>query len=206
MKKILGPIFGAALIVWVPANAAAQGATQAVTQSDEAAKLAEAHAIINIMFPPARRAQMMEKMLTDLTAPVRQNLPIDGVTDPGLKALFKGYMDDVFAAERPVIIQHLPAMTDAMAVAYTHQFSLAELKDIHDFALSPSGANYFSHVMTVVGDPAVLKANADLIAEAQEAAKASIGGFKEKIVAYVKAHPDAAAQLQALGQAKTPGK
>ena len=205
MKKSFAPILGAGLIASGPAgNAAAQGA--AATQAVDSAKLAEAHAIINIMFPPATRAQMMEKMMTDLTAPARQNLPIDGITDPGLKALFKDYMDNLFAAERPVIIRHLPAITDAMAVAYTHQFSLAELKDIHAFALSPSGSDYFSHVMTVVGDPAVLKVNAELIADAQQAAKASVGGFKDKLVAYVKAHPDAAAQLQTLGQAKTEGK
>ena len=203
MKKILGPILGVVLIASVPASAAQPAAAG---QADDAAKLAEAHAIINIMFPPATRAQMMDKMMSDLTAPVRQNLPIDGITDPGLKALFKDYMDSLFAAERPVIIQHLPAMTDAIAVAYTHHFSLAELKDIHAFALSPSGSNYFAHVMTIVGDPAVLKVNSDMIVDAQQAAKASVGGFKDKIVAYVKAHPDAAAQLQTLGQAKTEGK
>jgi hypothetical protein len=205
MKKILGPILGAMLIASAPVSAAAAQPV-AATQPDDAAKLAEAHAIINIMFPPGTRAQMMEKMMADLTGPIRQNMPLDGVTDPGLKALFKDYMDDLFAAERPVIIRHLPAMTDAMAVAYTHQYSLAELKDIHAFALSPSGNTYFSHVMTVVGDPAVRQVNADMIADAQQAAKASVVGFKDELVAYVKAHPDAAAQLQALGQAKTQGK
>ena len=205
MKKLLGPVLGAVLIAWAPASEAA-ALPDSATQADDAAKLAESHAIINIMFPPATRAQMMDKMMADLTAPIRQNLPIDGITDPGLKALFKEYMDNLFAAERPVIIRHLPAMTDAMAVAYSHQFSLGELKDIHAFALSPSGGDYFSHVMAVVGDPAVMKVNADMIADAQKAAKDSVGGFKDKLVAYIKAHPDTAAQLQSFGQAKTPGK
>ena len=154
------------------------------------------------MFPPATRSQMMNKMMTDITAPMRKSLPMDGITDPGLRAIFTDYMDTVLAAERPVIVRHLPAMTDAMALAYTHQFSLAELKNIHAFAQTPSGRDYFSHAMTVISDPAVQKVNADIIADSQQAAKATIGGLKEKVTAYVKTHPDAAAQLQALGQAK----
>src|SRR5579872_5371905 len=104
MKKILGPVLGAALVVASAATAATQPAASVSTA--EAAKLAEAHGIINIMFPPATREQMMDKMMTDLMAPVRQNLPMEGITDPGLKALFKEYMDNVFAAQRPLINRH----------------------------------------------------------------------------------------------------
>ena len=205
MKKIFGRVLAASLAISFSAGATAQPASP--PPADEAARLVEAHAIIDIMFPPATREQMIDKMMTDLTAPARQNLPVDGITDSGLKALFKEYVDNMFAAMRPLINRHLPAMTDAMAVAYTHQFSLAELKDIHAFALSPSGKDYFSHAVTVVGDPAVLKVNAEMIADAQQAAKASVGEFKEKVVAYLKAHPDAAAQLQRIGQqGQTQGK
>ena len=203
MKKNLGAVLAACLAVSIPAGATAQPTPAA--QSDDAAKLAEAHAIINVMFPPATRAQMMDKMISDLTAPIRQSLPMDGITDPGLKALFKDYMDGLFAAQRPLMIRHLPAMTEAMAVAYSHQFSLAQLKDIHAFAQTPSGSDYFSHVMTILGDPAVMKVNSDMIADAQQAAKASAGGFKAKLVAYITAHPEAAAQLQSLGQATPKG-
>jgi hypothetical protein len=206
MKKILGSVFGLVLAGAVPAASAAAAQPQPAQQPADATKLAEAQAIINIMFPPATREQMMDKMMADLTAPVRQSMPLEGITDPGLKALFRDYMDGLFASQRQLLIRHLPGMTDAMAVAYTHQFSLAELKDIHAFAMTPSGNAYFSHVMTVISDPAVKQVMMDMMAEAQQAARASVGGFKEKITAYVKAHPEAAKQLATLGQRPTEGK
>lgn len=201
MKKNLGLIVGAMFVAWVPVSAAA-AQPAAAPQAEDAAKLAEAGAIINIMFPPATRAEMMDKMLTDLTGPMRQTMPIDGITDPGLKALFKEYLDNILDAERPLIARHLPAITEAMAIAYAHQFSLAELKDIHAFALSPSGRDYFSHVMTVVGDPAVKKVTIEMMADAQGALKPAVASFKDKVVAYLKDHPDAAAQLQSIAQGK----
>ena len=63
-----------------------------------------------------------------------------------------------------------------------------------------------THVLRTFPGP-VLKVNAEMIADAQQAAKASVGEFKEKVVAYLKAHPDAAAQLQRIGQqGQTQGK
>lgn len=203
MKKILSSVLGVCFAVSMSSSAAAQPA--ATVQADDGARLAEASAIINIMFPPATRQDMMDKMLTDLTGPMRQSLPMNGITDPGLKALFKEYLDNILDAERPLIARHLPAITGAMAIAYAHQFSLAELKDIHAFALSPSGHDYFSHVMTVVGDPVVKKVTVEMMVDGQSALKPVVASFKDKVVAYIKAHPDAAAQLQSLAQGKAQG-
>lgn len=205
MNSRFGIVAGALLAVVAPAGeVAAQPA--APVQGDEPAKLAEAHAIIAIIYPPATRQQMMDKMLTEFTAPMRQSLPIDGITDPGLKSLFTDYMDQMFAAERPLLMSHLPTMLEAMAAAYAHQFSLAELKDIHAFAETPSGHLYFSRMMAILGDPAVKKVTMEMMAEAQQTAKNSVGGFKDKLIAYLKAHPEAAQQLRALGEAHAPAK
>ena len=199
MKTIIRPVVAALLIALAPGTASAAQPT-AAAQAEDPAKLAEARGIISIMFPPATRDQMMNKMMDDLTAPVRESMPLEGITDPGLKALFTDYMDGLFASQRQLLIRHLPEMTDAMAVAYTHQFSLAALKDIHAFALTPSGNQYFSHVMSIMADPAVKTVMTNMMADAQQTARASVGGFKEKIAAYVKAHPDAARQLESLGK------
>lgn len=206
MKTIYGSVLAAALIASAPASAAAQPQVATAVQPDEPAKLAEAHAIINIMFPPATRQQMMDKMLSDLVAPMRQSMPIDGITDPGLKALFTEYLDNTLDAQRPLMARHLPAMADAMAVAYAHQFSLAQLKDIHAFAVTPSGSEYFSHVMTVVSDPAIAKVMTDMMADARETMKPAMAAFRQKVVDYLKAHPEAAKQLETMARLQTPGK
>ena len=206
MRAILGAVLGAILIVSMPGAAAAQAQPAAAVQSDDPAKLAEARGIINVMFPPASREQIIDKMITDLTATFRQSLPADDIKDPGLKAIFQDYRDGMLTTMRPVMIRHLPEMTEAMAVAYAHQFTLAQLKDIHAFALTPSGSDYFSHVLSVVGDPAVRQANVDMVADAQQAAKTSATEFKDKLTDYLKAHPNAESQLANLGKAPTQGK
>jgi hypothetical protein len=202
MKRVLGPVLGAvALIVLAPATAIAQPASGA--QAGEAAKAVEAHAIIEIMYPPATREQMFDKMLAGMNAPMRQNMPfMNEIKDPGLKALFKDFFDHMFDQQRTLMTRHMPAMMDAMAAAYSHMFSLAELKDIHAFAMSPSGHTYFSHMMSILGDPAVQKVTGEMIADAQSSAKAQAVQFKDKVEAYVKAHPKAGDELKALGEAK----
>lgn len=207
MKILLAPIAGALLFAAAsPALAQATAPAAPAAQSDDQAKLAEAHAVIEIMFPPATRDGMMTKMMNQLTAPVAQSLPMTGITDQGLKAIFKDYMSDVFGAMRTLVVQHLPAMTDAMAEAYTHQFTLAELKDIHAFALTPAGQDYFSHALTIVGDPAVQKVNATMIADSRTALEPAMARLKDKIAAYVKAHPEAEQQLKTLASAQMQAK
>lgn len=195
MKAFLKPILGALIVAAAPAWAAEK--PPAAAAAEQPAKLGEAHAIIEVMFPPAEREKMVDKMLTDFTAPMRNSLSIPSISDPGLKAIFQDFFDQVLDQQRPLVQKHMPALLDAMAVAYTHEFSLAELKDIHAFALTPSGRHYFSHAATIVGDPAVAKVNLAMMTDAQEQSKAMIAGFKDKVVAYLKAHPDVAAKMQA---------
>src|SRR5205823_14437455 len=94
-----------------------------------------------------------------------------------------------------VLENHMPDILDATEVSYTHQFSLAELKDIHAFAETPSGARYMSRATEVLGDPAVAKANTALIADAEALSSTMLPEFKEKLLTYVKAHPDVAAKF-----------
>jgi len=199
MKRVVGAVVAAvSLTVLAPTAAAAQPAPAA--QAD-AAKLAEAHAIIQIMYPPASRQQMMEKMLAGMMAPLHQNMPfLNGIKDPGLKALFKDFFDQMLDQQRLLMSRHMPAMMDAMAAAYSHMFSLAELKDIRRFAESPTGHAYFSRMPNILSDPAVQKVSTDMIADAQQSVKARAEDFKDKVAAYVKAHPEAADELKAMGQ------
>jgi hypothetical protein len=201
MKGVFGLGLAAVSLTFLaPAVAAAPASA---VRADAAAKAAEAHAIIEIMYPPATRGEMLDKMLAGMNAPMRQNMPfINDIKDPGLKALFKDFFDHIIERQRPLMARHMPAMMDAMAAAYSHMFSLAELKDIHTFAVSPSGRTYFSHMTSILGDPAVQKVTSDMIADAQSSAKTDALEFKDKVEAYVKAHPKAGDELKALGEAK----
>jgi hypothetical protein len=200
MRKFLAPLAGVSLIVLAPAAASAQPAP--AVQAADPAKLAEAHAIIAIMFPPAERKKMIDDMLTNLSAPMRKSLPLEAISDPGFKKLMTDFLDETLAEQRPLLQRNMPKMLDAMAIAYTHEFSAAELKDIHAFAQTPSGTHYFSRTTAIMGDPAVGKVMSEMMVDAQATAKPMLAGFKEKVIAYLKAHPDVAAKIEAEAKAK----
>jgi len=86
--------------------------------------------------------------------------------------------------------------------AYTREFSLAELKDIHAFAQTPAGTHYFSRTTAILGDPAVAEVNTEMMAEGQAMTQAKIAAFKPKLLDYLKAHPDVASKLQAESKSK----
>jgi hypothetical protein len=198
MKKILGPLLGAVLIGATPESAAAQAVTPA--QADQAAKLSEARAIIATMLPPAQRQQMIEKLQADLMGQFRTLLPTDLMADPGMKAILDEFIKKALDRQRTVIEQHQPEQLEAMAGAYTREFSLAELKDIHAFAGTPSGTHYLSRMTAIIGDPAVAKANSATFTEIHAVTNEMLPEFQGKLVAYLKAHPDVAARIAAQGK------
>jgi hypothetical protein len=186
--NLLAPIAGACLIASMPASAAAQQPSG--TQSDSQAELAEARAILEIMLPPPQRQKMFDDMLGSLNAQYQQGLIADSVKDPGLKAIISESLDKSLASQKPLLQKHIPAMLDAMALAYSNEFSLAELKEIHAFAMTPSGGHYLSRSTAIIGDPAVAKVNSAIIADSQELALAVRDELKAKIAAYLEAHPE----------------
>lgn len=196
MNKFVITVAGALLSASSAAGHPAQAA-QAAATGDEAAKLAEAHAIIAIMFPPGEREAMMDKIMTTITDQMRAPMPAYLSQDPALKKILDDFMSEIEAKERPLLFKHLPDMMEANAVAYTHEFSLAELKDIHAFAETPAGHHYFIRATALLADPAVAKVNKEVAAEARELPQSMLPELKDKIVAYVNAHPEVAAKLQA---------
>jgi len=199
MKKLLGALVGGCILAAVPGSAAAQPSVPPVAAVDPA-RLAEAHAIIAVMFPPAQRLQMIQKMQDDMMAQMRPLLPASMMSDPGLAAIMDQYIADAKVRQRGVMEKHLPLMFEAMAGAYTREFSLAELKDIHAFAATPSGVHYLSRSTAIVADPAVAKVNTAMFQDIHAVTQAALPGLKDKVMTYLKAHPDVAAKIEAEGK------
>jgi hypothetical protein len=200
MNKYLRPVFVASLALAIPAAALAQAVAPAAT--GEAATLNEAHAIIEIMFPPAERTTTVDKILDQFAAQYRASIPADAMGDAGLKAIVERELDKSREQLRPLVQRHMPGVFEATATAYAHQFSLAELKDIHAFALTSSGRHYLSASPTLLGDPAIASANASMLADTQQLMKSMLPGMMEDLVAYLKAHPDVAAKIDAANKGK----
>jgi len=199
MRAILGAVVGATLIVSMPAAAAAQAQPAAAAQPDDPAKLAEARAIVNVIFPPQDRQQMIRGLLNQFNSQFAGALPstFESLHDAGLNAIMDKFRASVPDAVAPVAEKHLPQIIDAMASAYTHEFSLAELKDIHAFAQTLAGAHYLSKSTQLMGDPAIAAANKAYIADVVTVAKSKQAELKSEVLDYLKAHPDLQKKIEA---------
>ena len=189
MKKLWAALAAATALcaVCTPASAAT-AAVQAA--SDQAAELAEARAIIAIMFPPAQRQQMMAKMMENVTTPMRQALNFPGMDDPGLKRILDDFLNRALAEQLTVANKHFPHLLEAMATAYSSEFTIAELRDIHAFARTPAGSHYLSKSTAILGNPAVMKANTSLFAESKAVTDRLMPELKAQVTDYLAKHPE----------------
>lgn len=196
MRQFWTPVLGAMLAGAAigPGSPAFAQDTSTAAPTDPA-ELSEANSIIEIMFPPAEREQTFDAMVQQLLTQFRQGLPQNMVSDPGLKAILDKYFDSIPERLKPTIQQHLPKIMAATALAYTHEFSLDELKQIHVFAQTDAGKHYFQRASALIGDPAVAAANTEYLKDIQADSLALQGELRDEVVAYVQEHPEVAQKL-----------
>src|SRR5438067_9049803 len=104
MKKILGPILGALIIVSAPAGAAAQGAVAAKATAVDPAALALAHQILEIGIPPAKRSQMFASMLDSVVEQMRKNREtLDLTKDKDFQAVMDCSTQRIWDQMKPIM-------------------------------------------------------------------------------------------------------
>ena len=189
MMRTWGPVLGALIAIAAPGAAAAQ--------VDDAAELAEAHAIVGIMFPPAQRDETMRTLIEQVAGQLRQAFPADfaKIGDPGLTAMMTQFRASLLEAMMPTVQAHMPRMFEATAIAYTHEFDLGELREIHAFAETPAGRHYLSRSAALIGDPAVAEANTAYFRDIQDLVATEQAEFTEQLTAYFTKHPDVARKV-----------
>jgi len=107
MSRFLASVAGAAVFIGSASNAAAPA-----SPPPDAAKLAEAHAIINVMFPPNSRESMLTQLQSQM---VTQMMPdrVAWMQEPGIKKIIDDYIAEAEAEQRAVLLKHLPDQIDA---------------------------------------------------------------------------------------------
>lgn len=201
MKKIWAPVLGAiAAAAAIGTGSAALAQETSATAPAVAAKLVEANAIIEIMFPAAERERTFDTMVQQILAQFRQGVPQDVAADPGLKAILDKYYDSIPVRLKPTIQRHLPKIMAATAVAYTHEFSLDDLKQIHTFAQTDAGRHYLQKANSLIGDPAVAAANTEYLKDIQTDSRQMQSELRDEVIAYVQKHPEVAAKLENAGK------
>lgn len=123
-------------------------------------------------------------------------MKVDSVPDAGLRKMLNDQFDAMPGLLMPTVREYLPQILDATALAYTHEYSLDELRHIRAFAETPAGSRYLQTSMKLLGDPAVAKVNEAYLEAIQKVQLAERERMQAEIVDYLKKHPDVAAKLQ----------
>ncbi len=188
------------LVAAIPTAATAQ-ADDYVAPADE---LAEARAIMEVMFPATNREDAILEMATAMgqqAAAGMMNGPI--FEEPGIKAIVEKHLSEMPQALRPLFAKHLPQIFEATAVAYTREFSLEELRDIAAFAQTPSGQRYFVSLQKLLGDPAVAAANQAMFNDIGPIQREQSAKVSQEVQEYLIANPDVIERLRKAGVGQT---
>lgn len=149
------------MIIAAPAAAeTANLGSECAESQGNAESLALARGIVDSILPPDQQDQMMHQFMTGFNGQLQAGLmqKVDAA-DPKMQAILDKFAASVPDRAMPVVSKHLPAIKQAMACAYTHKFSIEELRSINQFALSPAGKHYFGASMSMMTDPAVAAEN-----------------------------------------------
>lgn len=171
-------------------------AAPAIAQDEPADEMAEARAIIAVMFPPQARDAQMRDLMTAMSKQVRDGFGATLQTgDPGLTALLDAYLARLPDTLMPLTRKHFPQILEATASAYTREFSLAELQELRRFSATPTGTHYLSRATALIADPAVASANTRYFTELQSIQKVETEKLKAEIIGYLEKHPELAKKL-----------
>lgn len=170
----------------LPGALAAQDETY-VPPADE---MAEANIIIEAMLPSDKR----EQAILDMAVAVGNQAAAGMMTgpvfeEPGIKAIMDRYLAQLPEMMRPLFAEHMPKILEATAIAYTREFTLAELKDIGTFARTPSGQRYFVNLQKFQSDPSVAAANQAMFADLAPIQQAAGAKLRTEVQAYLVANP-----------------
>ncbi|KEO91334.1 hypothetical protein EH31_01330 [Erythrobacter longus] len=183
-----------ALLLTTPALA------QTDTYTPPADELAEAMAIMEVVFPPDTREQAMIDTATTMGNQMAGSFMTGPIfEEPGIKAIMDDFLASLPEVMRPMIVKHLPSMIKSTAIAYTREFTLSELQDIRAFATTPSGQRYFSSAQGLLADPAVAAANEAFFSDVNAAQQVEVEKIQAKVVDYLQKNPEVIERLQAAG-------
>ncbi|HEX7850037.1 MAG TPA: DUF2059 domain-containing protein [Sphingomonas sp.] len=169
------------------AQTSAPAPAAAVAAPVEPARLTAARKLIDEILPPEKRDAMIDAMIRPMMANLRDSM----AQSPDMAALFQQHpaMRDQMLqfldgeTERSLRVAHetMPALFDAMAIAYARQFTLDQLADMERFFTSPTGKIYMERVPAVMADPAVTAAQRTMMDKAFDGLQDRIKSMAQKM-------------------------
>jgi len=173
----------AACVALMPVGAIAQSSAPTdVAAGVDPARIETARKMLNRMLAPEKRVAMVETIIRPMMANMRQSFE----QSPEFKKLFAAnpearkqmlaFIDQETERSLRIARDSMPAMYDAMAIAYARQFTPEQLADIERFYESPTGRVFLDRTPAVMSDPALMAAQRAMMQKAldglQDRAKA----------------------------------
>ncbi|KTT74992.1 DUF2059 domain-containing protein [Sphingomonas endophytica] len=179
----------AAAIALSPAAAIAQTPASAPATAVDPARLAAATELLDVLFPPATRVQMMDGMMAPLMINLRQGFmqnpqfAAEMTKNPKVKAAFDRFVDAQFGRSMEMIRTSLPGMFDAIARAYARRFDVAQMGEVERFFRTPTGKTYMQASLTIMADPDVAAFQRKMMADAMTRTQADTAAFVKEVAA-----------------------
>lgn len=156
---------------------------QCIETPDNAEAFVLARGIAEAVLPADTAEASMRNVMAAIGTQMR-NAMGDELKDPALLELFDKRLDELPDRLMPVTRKFIPLQKAAMACAYTHEYSLAELREIKAFAMTPTGSHYLSSNIKLISDPAVAQANEGYFRDVQAVQQAFVADLQADVVAY----------------------
>ena len=178
-----------AVLMPIPALAETPPPPDAAVAAPDPARLAEAHKLIDQVSPPEKRDAMIEGIIRPMVANMRRSFDESPefakifAEKPALRTKMTSFLDGEIDRSLRIARESMPAMFDAMAVAYARRFSLEQLADVERFYASPTGRVFAEQAPTILADPAVQAAQRAMMARSLEGLQSRVKAMAEAIIA-----------------------
>ena len=154
-------------------------------------RLALARQIIAVLFPIESQEASVQSLVKAILAQYRAGMArTQHFDDPGLKKILDDALASIPDRLKPAMRVFLPNMREAMAHAYTREFSQAELGDILAFARTASGRHYLQRSTALAGDVDVAAANTAYFRQVQAVSAQIRASLTRDLTAYAQQHAD----------------
>lgn len=151
------------------------------------ARIAAARELIDLLMPPASRAQMVEGMMTPMLINMRRGMTQNPDfaaamnSNPRVKALFDAFMERQQQRTMTLLRASLPGMSDAMTRAYARRFDVAQMHEIKAFFMTPTGRIYMQQAATIMADPDVGVWQQTMMTNAMGNVQADVAEFAKQV-------------------------
>lgn len=149
-----------AALLHSPAASAQADPVSAVAASDvDPVRLAIASEIVAIAFPEDKREAIFGSAMDATLEQMRATMFSSLKNDPEAEKIVNRKVDSFVAGSKVILRSHMQDLLDALAKAYTREFSEAELSDMRAFARTDTVRHFFQRSSAVMSDPSFKAAN-----------------------------------------------